>query len=322
MSAEMTAVRVPQGAARAPGRSVFEGESLSHLTGLALTASAGRPVFADDRWFLDVTGAPRSTRRTQKTFDFSLITNPRWRPVAKEMVVALMAPGHQAVASLPHAFRSPFKVVSANHLHQHLVSWLNFLTARGVRALGEVTQDDCDAYRLDRSTRRRGQGTVSATAMTRRLAPVLYVAFYGELFSTDAYPPGFLPWNGRPLKDVAQDDDAPAGSITPPVPETVFQPLLAAALYVTRTLGPLVEKEWATVCRTAAESPSLTAQRRGNLGPQALAAMTGEIDRYVRTGTPLPRLAEHHIRTRRSRGWSEHDPVLEVNLAPPWPVRR
>ncbi|MFD4116924.1 hypothetical protein ACFWSJ_26175 [Streptomyces niveus] len=236
MSPDVTARDAPA-SARAPGCSPFDGEGPSSLTGLALAASAGRPVFADDCWFLDVVGAPRSTRRNQKTFDFTLITNPRWRPVAKEMVVALMAPRHQAVASLPHAFRSTFKVVSANHLHHHLVSWLNFLTARGVRALGEVTQDDCDAYRLDRSTRRRGQGTVSATAMTRRLAPVLYLAFYGELFTTDGYPPGFLPWNGRPLKDVAQADDEPAGSITRPVPDHVFQPLLAAALYVTRTLG-------------------------------------------------------------------------------------
>ncbi|MFD4116923.1 hypothetical protein ACFWSJ_26170 [Streptomyces niveus] len=70
------------------------------------------------------------------------------------------------------------------------------------------------------------------------------------------------------------------------------------------------------MCRTAVESLSLTTQRRGNLGPGALAALAGEIDRYVQTGSPLPRLAEHHIRTRRSRGWSEQDPVLEVNLAP------
>ena len=60
---------------------------------------------------------------------------------------------------------------------------------------------------------------------------------YGELFTADAYAPGFRPWEaGRPP---GWPRCARSGqNKTPLVREEILQPMLAAALYLAGTLGP------------------------------------------------------------------------------------
>ena len=74
-----------------------------------LPPGAARPVFEDD-----VVGLHRRDRPARpderwpaRRFDFAAIGDPRWRLVAKELIVALLAPRHEAVAPLPRAYRTP-----------------------------------------------------------------------------------------------------------------------------------------------------------------------------------------------------------------------
>src|SRR5258708_17697858 len=67
-----------------------------------------RPRFEQDVWdFTCVVGLPRHQGASEQTLDFARVPGPRWRRVAKEYVVALLAPEHPAVRELPRAYRTP-----------------------------------------------------------------------------------------------------------------------------------------------------------------------------------------------------------------------
>ncbi len=83
-------------------------------------------------------------RPNQRRFIFSAI-NPRWRLVAKELIAAMLAPRHEAVALLPRAYRVPVHLGTAFGRLAELTRWLNWLTARGVTSLGEVDDECCQA---------------------------------------------------------------------------------------------------------------------------------------------------------------------------------
>ena len=95
----------------APGthpRSPFTGADICHEAGLALPDSTSRPVFDDDLWdFTDVVGLPVQMALYRRRFDFTTIDDPRWRLVVKELILALLAPNHDAVVRLPRAYRTP-----------------------------------------------------------------------------------------------------------------------------------------------------------------------------------------------------------------------
>ena len=97
-----------------PPRSVFAGADVCALAGLNLPAGSIRPVFEDPVWdFSQMTGLPVQLRPASRRFDFTLILDPRWRLVARELIVALLAPRHQAVAPLPRAHRTPLHLGTA-----------------------------------------------------------------------------------------------------------------------------------------------------------------------------------------------------------------
>ena len=86
----------------------FAGADICRETGLALPQGASRPVFEDDEWdFAHVIGLPVQMPRAKRRVDFAVIGDPRWRLVAKELIVAMLAPRHEAVAPLPRAYRTP-----------------------------------------------------------------------------------------------------------------------------------------------------------------------------------------------------------------------
>ena len=67
-----------------------------------------RPLFDDDLWdFTEVIGLPVQMAAVSRRFDFAAIIDPRWRLVAKELILAMLAPRHEAVAPLPRAYRTP-----------------------------------------------------------------------------------------------------------------------------------------------------------------------------------------------------------------------
>ncbi|WP_198540071.1 hypothetical protein [Streptomyces sp. CT34] len=92
------------------GRSaVLPGADVCHEAGLALPDEANRPHFEDDIWdFTHVVGLPAQMARCTRRFDFAAITDARWPLVAKELVLAMLAPRHASVIPLPRAYRTAF----------------------------------------------------------------------------------------------------------------------------------------------------------------------------------------------------------------------
>lgn len=86
---------------------VFANADVCREAGLALPGEANRPRFEDDIWnFTHVIGLPAQMARCTRRFDFAAITDARWRLVAKELVLAMLAPRHASVIPLPRAYRT------------------------------------------------------------------------------------------------------------------------------------------------------------------------------------------------------------------------
>ena len=94
-------------------RSPFTGADICREAGLTLPDRTPRPVFDDDLWdFTDVIGLPVQMALYRRRFDFTTITDPRWRLVAKELILALLVPTHDAVVGLPRAYRTALQLTS------------------------------------------------------------------------------------------------------------------------------------------------------------------------------------------------------------------
>jgi len=84
-----------------PARSPFVGVDVCEQAGLTLPRGTRRPVFDDELWdFTAVVGLPVQMALANRRFNFAAITEPRWRLVAKELILALLCPRHPAVAGL------------------------------------------------------------------------------------------------------------------------------------------------------------------------------------------------------------------------------
>ncbi|MBK3560310.1 hypothetical protein JHN55_28030 [Streptomyces sp. MBT56] len=226
---------------------------------------------------------------------------------------ALAVPGHERVLAQPDALRSKYKPPSCFNIAVQLVRWLNFLTAQGIADLGEVMQELCDVYRNVRSQRQRktrGSGPIAPGTMLTILQPVRNLAFYGELFTAAAYRPGFVPWKGHSLAEVAGWKYQGENSV-PPVAEEVFQPTVAAALYVVETLGPLVADEFELMLKRRQEATSSTPR---HISASLRRTLSQVLETYVRKGKPLPEVDERHVTKRLGTGWDAHDPLLRVHL--------
>ena len=132
--------------APSPGRSPFAGADVCQHAGLTLPQGTRRPGFDDDLWdFTDVTGLPASMPLSVRRFDFAPITSPRWRLVAKELIFAMLAPRHEAVAVLPRACRTPLHLRTAYGRLGEAAQLLNWLAGQGIAGLAEVGNHHCEA---------------------------------------------------------------------------------------------------------------------------------------------------------------------------------
>jgi hypothetical protein len=96
-----------------PAVSVFVGAEVARAAGFTLPGGARGPVFDDDVWdFAGVARLPAQLSWAAKRWDFTAVTDPGFRLVAKELLFALVAPRHQAVAALPHAYRVPLAIAT------------------------------------------------------------------------------------------------------------------------------------------------------------------------------------------------------------------
>src|SRR6266498_3146052 len=115
------------------------------------------------RWDLaEVIGLPVQLRLSARRLDFTAIKEPRWQLVAKELMLALLAPRHPAVATLPRAYRTPLHLSTCHLRLGELTRWLNWLTGRGVTDLSQVSDAHCGAYLDHRRHARDDSGLSSA----------------------------------------------------------------------------------------------------------------------------------------------------------------
>ena len=299
--------------------SPFAGADICREAGLALPQGASRPVFEDNEWdFTHVIGLPVQMTLAKRRFDFTTIRDPRWRLVAKELIVAMLAPRHEAVAPLPRAYRTPAHLGTAKIRLDELTRWLNWLTRRGVRSLGEVDGDCCAAWLMHRRHAHDEAGTAigDRSPATRRAAAqvVIDLLNYRELFTADRPRQGLRPWGGASASAIAEMPSGRQENKTPPVPVHLLQPLLASALYAVTTLGPGAAELAAELRRT----PTMRsrAPQRPVRAPQKdpLTHLPPVLARHCQDRDPLPELAAPMVRKRLANGWDPGDPLLTVNL--------
>jgi hypothetical protein len=304
--------------------SPFAGADVCREAGFTLPAGVHHPVFDEDLWeFTAVVGLPVQMALSLRRFDFTAISDPRWRLVAKELILALLAPRHPAVAPLPRAYRTALHLRTCAGRLAELTRFFAWLAQRGTTSLGQVDQACCGAYLAHRRDVLDEHGTVvgSHSPATRRAAALVAVDLtnYRDLFTADRVAQGLRPWGGASASAVAEMPNGRDQNKTPPVTDSVLQPLLAAALYLVSTLGPHAV-ELANQIRQAdrigprrsRHTSSTHGRRRPTRHPQT--KILDALAEHEMTGQPLPLLPDHHVADRLAAGWSPDDPLIGISL--------
>jgi integrase len=305
----MTVPRVsePRPAVKSP----FAGADVCAHAGLVLRDGARGPVFDDEVWdFNGVAGLAVQTRRGILRWKFTTIANPGWRLVAREYMFALLAPAHEAVRVLPRAYRTPHHLLTCRLRLDALVDWFTWLTDHGITELAQVSDRHCAEYLEHRSWRRDRHGhpigPIGAARRAQATVPVIELADYRDLFTADRYCSGFRPWAGHHV--AAPSGRGTAENKTSPVPAEVFQPMLAAALYLVEEIGPRIAAlDQARRAATLVEAALPT----GRPDPDRLLAV---VDCHVAEGRPFDVVGPGAVTRRVRRGWDPDDPLLTVNL--------
>jgi integrase len=282
-----------------------------------LPSGARRPLFEDDLWdFTAVIGLPNQMATFTRRFDFTTIINRSWRLVAKEQIMAMLAPRHEAVAPLPHTYRTALHLATAFARLAELTRFLNWLSAGDVTSLAEVDDHRCQSYLAHRRYLFDDNDVVvgERSPATRRAAVQVVVDLvnHRELFSTERVPSGLRPWGGATPSAVAEMPRVGQNK-TPPLNDSVLQPMLHAADYLVSALGPHALE----LSKHIREADARWSLRGGDHVP-ASRVPTAEIAElladYERKGEPLPLLAPHNIGDRLASGWSPDDPLTPIAL--------
>ncbi|WP_405828013.1 site-specific integrase [Streptomyces sp. NBC_00105] len=310
----MTTLHRPTGLAAAFSRSVFRGEDVCAAAGLPVHGAGPHPHFDDAIWdFTGVIGLPRYLARYARILSFTEILNPQWRELAKEFIFARLAPDHPAVRELAHAYRTPVLIATVHGRLTVLTGWLNWLTEQGVDNLGEVTQQHCAAYLELRKKVRDKHGVVirdsSPGYRMDVVAVIQELGYYKELFSADGYVSAFRPWGRRTAYSVAGMVRR-TGNTTPPLSNDVFQPLVAAALYVVEVLAPHVMELQQQLQEMVPNRPGRNNRER----PDWRVEVAQAIDRHIQEADPFDVALDHVVAERLADGWDPDDPLLRVNL--------
>lgn len=297
-------------------RSPFAGQDIASGSGLCFPAGVRGPVFEDEVWdFTDVQNLPRQLDWSHRRLRFASIRNSAWRLVAKELMFAFLHPAHPLVAALPQAYRSPLHLGTMHSRLAALVTWFEWLTHQGVARLAEVTDEHCVDYRDVARIARSGPtgAQVKAGTLRRRLAPIVDLVHYRDLFTADRLAPTLSPWRG--VSSVVAAGWKPArANTTPPMRDEVFQPLVAGALHLVEIIGP----QLITLLRVIEDNQLLQRERVrcSTLSLEHRAAIDAVLNAHLAHGDPLPQMPEHRLPGRLAGGWSGNDPLLTVALSP------
>jgi hypothetical protein len=297
-------------------RSPFANSDVCGEAGLTIPDGAARPMFHDDLWnFTDVVGLPVQMPLANRRFDFTAITDPRWRLVAKELILAFLAPRHPAVAPLPRAYRTPLHLSSCVLRLNELTRLFDWLEQRGVTTLTALDVPTCEAYLQFRRYVTTEDGAVvgEQSHAIRRIAAQIIVDLvdYRDLFTTDHVRTDLRPWGGATASAIAEMPSGRTGNKTEPVATEVLQPMLAAALHMVEVLGEHAV-ELNNQIQEADRTCSLKVPGLRHSGPTAVDDIIDVLTDYTSTGRPLPMLEDHGIASRLDAGWRADDPVLPV----------
>src|SRR5208283_465018 len=132
----------------------------------------------------------------------------------------------------------------------------------------------------------------------------------------DRINPALRPWDGASASAIAEMPNGRDENKTPPVPDQVPQPMLAAALYVVNGLGPHAVHLAAELRGTATMRARAAAPGPGRRAPRKdpAAFLSPVLDRHHRDRDPLPELMPSLVRQRLRNGWEPGDPLLKVNF--------
>ncbi|MFI9163269.1 site-specific integrase [Kitasatospora aureofaciens] len=273
-------------------------------------------MFEDDVWdFTDVIGLPVQLALCTRRFDFTEITDERWRLVGKELVLAMLAPRHPAVAPLPRAHRTALHLTSCAGRLDELTRFCRWLSEHGVSRLAQIDTRIRDAYMAHRRYVLYEHGAVVGEQgpATRRAAAQVVVDLvnYRELFTADSVPADLRPWGGATASAIAEMPSGRIENKTQPIDDTVLQPMLAAALFLVSSLGPHAVE----LAQQIREADKLSARKARGLRAvhvAPVAEFTELLNEYTDTCTPLPMLADHHVADRLASGWAADDPLLTL----------
>lgn len=290
----------------------FEGQDIFAAAGLDASDGGRRPHFDHEIWDLSgLKDAPATMGPFRKQLDFTQITNPRWRLIAKEYLFSRLAPRHPFVAGAAAAFRTPLNPSTLWNELRRLTRWLNHLSHTGVGHLTEVDQQHCAAYlNVIMWKETKPEEPIRPSVVAAQIRTTQVISQYSEILS-ETYTAGFCPWGGRSADSVAGYIRSTENQI-PPVPDTILRPLLANALYLLETIGPLLAKE----AGRAREFDELQNQSVRALPRSERPRLWAAVEALRQTSVPAPRLSRGGIARRISQGWNAADPLLELAWHP------
>lgn len=282
----MSVVALPVRRAAAPRSRTFSDEA-NVLSGYIEFYGEEFPQipFGSDQW--DFRALPGGQHRQALWVDFTAIADPQQRLVAKEVCMALLWPQHPRVDLIAQRRERPLPLGSVFYRMHFMRRWFDWLTEQGVTGLAEVGQDHCDAYVLARKQELTPDSLVSTV-----IGPVREIAIYRSVL-TDGYREGFVPWRGRSSQKVAGATQTDSNK-TPWIPEPVFEPLLAGALFLIGTPAD-------DILAARAELAALPKPPRRSASATRVALET-LIERLRAEGRPLPQRDERRYKPRGGDG--------------------
>lgn len=298
---------------------VFTGADICREAGLPLPDGSRRPLFEGDIWdFNEVIGLPVQLPICHRHLDFTGIRDLRWRLVAKELLLAMLAPRHPAVATLPRAHRTALHLRSCVGRLDELTRLFQWLGNRSITSLEMLDTHLCEAYLAHRRYVLDEHGTIvgEQSPGTRRAAAqaVVDLVNYRDLFTADRVAADLRPWGGATASAIAEMPSGRTENKTRPVEDGVLQPMLAAALYLVDMLGPRAVQ----LAHAIQDADQYSARRlrglrkvgaKSKVPAHEISRVLGE---YTDTCTPLPMLEDWYVTRRLGDGWDPHDPLLHV----------